>query len=61
MNECPICGSKKIDRKVISETLRGITFDDYVVWECPDCGESIVDHETLKRTGKVLKEATDES
>jgi HTH-type transcriptional regulator/antitoxin MqsA len=58
--KCPICGKGQLSKKKITETFnykgRTITIPDYVIYECNVCGEAIVDRETLKSSGKILKE-----
>jgi len=58
--KCPICGKGKLIKKKITETFnykgRTITIPDYVIYECNVCGEAIVDGNTLKKSGKILKE-----
>lgn len=58
---CPICGKGILVKKHIVEAFE--TFDesvievpDYIVYECYNCGEAIVDRETLKTSGKILRE-----
>jgi len=58
--KCPICGEGKLVRKITEEVFnykgKTITIPDYVSYECNECGEAIVDKETLKLSGKKLKE-----
>jgi YgiT-type zinc finger domain-containing protein len=60
---CPICGKGKLTRVVGTETFNykewTIDIPNYVVWKCGSCGEAIVDKQTLKDSGKVLKEFRD--
>lgn len=58
--ECPICGYKKMAKRVITEEFeyKGqiLKIDDYVIFECPECEESIVDKDTLKSSGKIIRD-----
>ncbi len=57
--KCPICGNdlqKKIGTERFEYKGKEIFIPDYVAYECSDCGEAIVDPETLKKSGKMLKE-----
>jgi len=58
--KCPICRKGKLTRKEIEEvfTYKGyhIAIPDYTIYECDTCGEAIVGRNTLKESGKILKE-----
>lgn len=58
---CPICGTGKLEKKVFDKDFEykghKITVPGYTVHECDDCEESIVDPQTLKESGKIIKEA----
>lgn len=57
---CPICGTGNLEEKSVTEVFeyKGHSFEvpDYHVLECSNCEESIVSKETLKKTGRVLKD-----
>jgi len=57
--KCPICGSE-LQKKVGTERFeykgKEIFIPDYVAYECTECGEAVVDPETLKKSGKLLKD-----
>ena len=58
--ECPICGAGGLKKTVSTERFeykgKEIFIPDYVAYECAECGEAIVDPETLKTSGKLLKD-----
>jgi HTH-type transcriptional regulator/antitoxin MqsA len=58
--ECPICGQgvlrKKIDKEIFEYKGNFKTISNYVTYVCPECGESIVDSDTLKQSGRILKD-----
>ncbi len=51
---------EKYTKKVIDETFeykgKHITIPDYIIYTCDECEESIVDNETIKTSGKIIKE-----
>jgi HTH-type transcriptional regulator/antitoxin MqsA len=57
---CPICASEGLVRNETTEVFqykgKSISIEDYVSYECPVCEESIVDKDTLKASGKILKD-----
>lgn len=58
--KCPICGAGSLKKEVKTETFtyKGENKDipDYITWACSECGEAIVDNESLKASGKMLKD-----
>ena len=58
--KCPICGagSLKKEEKIETFTHKGKSIDipNYIIWSCSECGEAIVDNESLKSSGKILKD-----
>jgi HTH-type transcriptional regulator / antitoxin MqsA len=58
--KCPICGAGKLKKTVSTETFeykgQEILIPDYITYVCPGCREAIVDPETLKKSGKLLKD-----
>ena len=58
-NICSICGKGPFKKEVIEETFsykgETITIPDYIVYKCDLCNEAIVDKQTLKTSGKLLK------
>jgi len=58
--KCPICGagSLKKEEKTQTFTYKGKSKEipNYVTWTCSECGEAIVDNESLKASGKMLKD-----
>ena len=58
--KCPICGAGVLTKKIGTETFeyKGNTtiVSNYITYECAVCGEAVVDHETLKESGKILKD-----
>lgn len=58
--KCPICGAGGLQKTVGTETFeykgQEIAIPDYIAYVCPGCGEAIVDPETLKKSGKMLKD-----
>ncbi|MDT8421563.1 MAG: type II toxin-antitoxin system MqsA family antitoxin [Desulfuromonadales bacterium] len=57
---CPICASEGLERKETRQIFeykgKSIDIDKYIYYKCSVCEESIVDKDTLKRSGKVLKD-----
>ncbi len=58
--KCPICGAGSLKNEVKTETFtyKGESKDipNYITWSCSECGEAIVDNESLKASGKLLKD-----
>lgn len=58
--KCPICGAGPLQKIIKMETFnyKGSSKDipNYMTWSCPSCGEEIVAKESLKESGKVLKD-----
>lgn len=58
-NICPVCGKGSLKKEIIEErfTYKGqsMTIPNYIVYRCNLCGEAIVDKQTLKSSGKQLK------
>lgn len=58
--KCPICGAEGLKKTVGTETFeykgQEISIPDYMTYVCPGCQEAIVDPETLKKSGKLLKD-----
>jgi len=58
--KCPICGAGALKKEVKTETFtyKGESKDipNYITWSCSECGEAIVDNESLKASGKMLKD-----
>jgi HTH-type transcriptional regulator/antitoxin MqsA len=58
--KCPICGAGGLQKTVSTEPFeykgQEILIPDYISYVCPKCGEAIVDPETLKKSGKMLKD-----
>lgn len=57
---CPVCGGGTLKKEVIKEKFlykgASLTIPDYTVYRCDSCGEATVDKDTLKKSGKKLKE-----
>jgi YgiT-type zinc finger domain-containing protein len=57
---CPICGKGILHRCVGDETFHykgePVIISGYVGYTCTVCGETIANGETIKRSGKILKE-----
>jgi len=57
--KCPVCGTGELKKKVGAQDFEykgeSITIPNYVTYKCNECGESIVDDESLKESGKKLK------
>ena len=57
---CPVCDKGILTKKVVDETFEyngsEVTIPDYIIYACNTCEEAIVDSETLKTSGKILKE-----
>ena len=60
MDQCPICGGSKLERKEVTETFeyKGQSFEypNYVVYACGSCGEEIVDSKCLKESGRKIRD-----
>lgn len=58
--KCPICGLGKLSKKVSDEVFEykgnKIIVPEYTIYICNVCGEAIVDNDSLKRSGKILKD-----
>lgn len=58
--QCPICGYKGLKKNIITETFtyKGKKFDypDYIIYKCPSCKEAIVDKNTLKESGRAIRD-----
>ena len=58
--KCPICGAGSLKKEVKTETFtyKGESKDipNYITWSCAECGEAILDNESLKASGKMLKD-----
>jgi len=56
---CPICGKGSLKKEIIQEEFkykgRSQIIPDYCIYKCNNCNEEIVDKESLKRSGKILK------
>jgi HTH-type transcriptional regulator/antitoxin MqsA len=59
-NTCPVCGEGILKKEVIEEKFeykgRRIAIPDYVIYRCAACKETIVDRDTLRSSGKILKD-----
>lgn len=57
--KCPICDEGVLQREAKDEVFEykgeNVTIPDYIVYRCNVCKEAIVDNETLKTSGKILK------
>lgn len=57
---CPICGTgilkKQVKDKKFEYKGESITIPGYVTHNCDVCGDAIVDNNTLKESGKILKD-----
>jgi len=57
---CPICGKgilkKQVKDKKFEYKGESITIPGYVTHNCDVCGDAIVDNNTLKESGKILKD-----
>ena len=57
---CPVCDKGILTKKVVDETFEykesKITIPNYIIYKCNTCEEAIVDKETLRTSGKILKE-----
>lgn len=60
MDQCPICGSSKLERREVTETFeyKGQSFEypNYVVYACESCREEIVDSKCLKESGRKIRD-----
>ena len=60
MNQCPICGGSKLERKEVTETFeyksQSLEYPNYVVYGCEACGEEIVDSKCLKESGRKIRD-----
>lgn len=58
--QCPVCGYKEMSKKVITEQFEykghQLEVKDYVIYQCPEREESIVDKDTLKSSGKIIRD-----
>ena len=58
--KCPICGAGFLKKEVKTATFtykgKSKIIPGYITWVCSECGEAIVDNETLKTSGKTLKD-----
>lgn len=58
--KCPICGAGSLKKEVKTESFeyKGETkaIPHYITYVCDECGEAIVDNESLKASGKILKD-----
>jgi HTH-type transcriptional regulator/antitoxin MqsA len=58
--QCPICGYGNLQKKVITETFeyKGKSFDypNYVIYQCPSCDEAIVDKQSMKESGRAIRD-----
>lgn len=58
--ECPICGSGKLEKKVIGETFEykghSLVVPNYIVYGCPTCEEYLVEKKSSRESQKVLKD-----
>ena len=60
LGECPICGSKKIERQIGPLKVRVskgqfIKIPDVEYEKCENCGETITDYRTEKKIDEILK------
>ena len=59
-DRCPICGEGILERDVITETFEykgeKIDIPNYVIFKCENCDESIVEKNTLKTSGKTIRD-----
>ncbi len=46
---------KKVEKELFEYKGKSLTIPDYVVYTCVECGEAIVDQDTLRNSGKILK------
>ncbi len=58
--QCPICGAGSLKKEEKTETFtykgKSKEIPNYITWACTECGEAIVDNESLKTSGKMLKD-----
>lgn len=59
-NKCPICGGgvlkKKIETELFEYKGKTLSIPNYVTYACSECGEAIVENDTLRDSGKLLKD-----
>lgn len=57
---CPICGTgtlkKQVKNKKFEYKGETITIPGYITHNCDVCGDAIVDNNTLKKSGRILKD-----
>jgi HTH-type transcriptional regulator / antitoxin MqsA len=57
---CPICGAGSLEQSVQTETFeyKGVSrkIPNYITYTCTRCGEAVADNESLKKSGKMLKD-----
>lgn len=58
--KCPICDKGTLKKEVVSELFeyKGQTIEipNYIKYRCDVCGEAVVDNNTIRKSGKILKE-----
>lgn len=58
--KCPICGGGVLKKKIGTELFeykgKTLPIPNYVTYACSECGEAIVENDTLRDSGKLLKD-----
>jgi len=57
--QCPVCGQEGLQKKSITETFeykgKKFEFPNYVIYECSKCEEAIVDKQSIKDSGRAIR------
>lgn len=58
--KCPMCDKGSLKKEIVTELFeykgKTIEIPDYIKYRCDVCGEAIVDNNTIRKSGKILKE-----
>jgi len=58
--QCPLCGQDGLCRKVVTETFEykgnKLHYPNYVIYECPSCNEAVVDKQSMKESGRAIRD-----
>jgi HTH-type transcriptional regulator/antitoxin MqsA len=59
-SDCPFCGCIGLKKKIVTETFeyKGKSFDypNYIIYECPACKEEFVDKQSMKDSGRAIRD-----